>query len=327
MNLIDLSPSDIVLGQPLKHSVFDRDGNLLLAQGNLVNNHALLEKLQRLGAYKLLLGDPPTLMLAPPEESLPEKSEVSPSLADHSATSAQSVRARPSRTLNDDSTRVIVGTGAITSAALFRGWVDFMHMTDTYTDAPVSCRLSLLGVIDETSLMVTSPTLERDWIDMEEGRRFDATIFNGRRIYTFETTILRRCDEPFRYLHLAFPQSVAERPVRRHLRAAVSLEATLLHDGELSRESTSATIVDLGMISAGLRSANLRLQVGSSASLMFHLEGDERGTMQFRLPSVVRRVHIDARTATATYGVEFVSMAETERQRLQAYVLRAAGAN
>ncbi len=316
MNLIDFCPSDIEVGQPLKHSVFDRDGNLLLAQGNVVSE-AAFERLRRLGTYKLILDEKPAplpVSPSPPAALVPESA-------------ASGTRSRTSRNVDDDPTRVIVGAEAITSAALFRGWVDFMHMTDTRSGEPLSCRLSLLGVIDETSLMVTGPMLDQDWTEMEEGRSFDATIFNGRRIYTFETSILRRCDAPFPYLHLAFPQSVAERPVRRHLRAPVALEATLIHDGDQALESTSVMIVDLGMISAGVRSSNVRLQLGSPAALMFHLVTGAGDTVAFQLPAVVRRVHVHAKTATATYGLEFASIGETERQHLQSYVLRAAGAN
>jgi c-di-GMP-binding flagellar brake protein YcgR len=302
MILTDLHPSDIEPGQPLRHSVFDQDKNLLLSRGNIVSA-ALHDKLLKLGAYKLTLGADEAPVTAP------EPGEPLTPAAWRTCSAVAPLPGKPVRS-------------STTPAELFDRWIDFMHITDGISGEPVSCRLSLLGVIDATCLMVTSATLERDWIAMQPGRQFTATVFDGRRIFTFATTIVSRFEQPFRYLHLSFPSELAERPPRRTLRASVELEAVLMHDGEHTRESTSAEITDLSTTSAGVRTTNLRLAIGTRVLLTFALHAYEGDAMPVRIPAIVRRQRIEPGSAVATYGLEFVEVPPSVRTHLEAYVAR-----
>ncbi|HTJ92647.1 MAG TPA: flagellar brake domain-containing protein [Pararobbsia sp.] len=363
MILTDLFPSDIEPGQPLRHSVFDRDKKLLLSKGNIVNA-ALYDKLLRLGAYKLTLdtdahsdAGPAVGRIRLPHDApanavgmfdpvaqadsgtVSQRDDLqsdenvtrATTRADDAASppAGQLAPAQRAEPLTPAAWRTCVAVGPThrapvrsltTPAELFDRWLDFMHITDSANGDAVSCRLSLLGVIDHTCLMVTSATLERDWASMHAGRQFTATVFDGRRIYTFTTTIVSRFQQPFRYLHLSFPDVLAERPPRRTLRASVELEAVLMHDGEQARESTSVMITNLSTKSAGVRTTNLRLAVGAPVLLVFTLHAQEGDAMPVRVPAVVRRQSIDAQHAVATYGLEFVDVPAQVRSYLETYV-------
>lgn len=351
MILTDLYPSDIEPGQPLRHSVFDQDKNLLLSRGNIVSA-ALHEKLLRLGAYKLTLGPAdehasaafPVAVAQPIHDGAPADpgQPISWPRADTTIVTEPAARERetpsslgyaaaaaPGEPLTPAAWRTCTAVAPLpgkpvrsstTPAELFERWIDFMHITDRASGQPVSCRLSLLGVIDDTALMVTSATLERDWLSMQPGRQFNATVFDGRRIFTFATSIVSRFQQPFRYLHLSFPGELSERPPRRTLRAPVELEAVLMHDGERTREATSATIVNLSTTSAGVRTTYLRLPIGAQVLLVFTLHAGEGDAMPVRVPATVRRQSIDASTALATYGLEFIDVPPLVRTHLETYV-------
>lgn len=330
MILTDLSLSEIEAGQPLKHSVFDRDRKLLLSQGNLVSA-ALYDKLTRLGAYQLSVGgQPPADAPNPAAQAMDARTDAEsdahpdrsagPTLAPH----VKSTVAAGWHTCTALSPPRAPGVrSTMTPAALFSRWLDFMHITDGVNGDAVSCRLSLLGVIDGTCLMATSATLERDWGTMTPGRRLHATVFDGRRIYTFDTAIAGRFDVPFRYLHLSYPTELCERPPRRSLRAAVALECVLMHDGEAVRQSTRAMITDLSAMSAGIRTPNLRIAIGARVLLSFAVTAGDAIMHPMRIPAIVRRRNIDTRSDIATYGLEFTEMPDELRAPLQDFVARA----
>jgi hypothetical protein len=226
-----------------------------------------------------------------------------------------------------------------TPAQLFSRWLDFIHITDSANGQAVSCRLTLLGVIDDTCLMVTSTTLERDWLAMQPGRRLNATVFDGRRVYTFDTTVTSRFATPFRYLHLSYPVNLGERPPRRTSRAAVSISAVLTHEVELDQASshepthesvhethkpvcgsTRATITNLSAMSAGLHTSDVRLSVGAPVRLSFTLHAQEGDAMPISVSAIVRREEIDIPSVSATYGVEFTDVPNAVRAYLETYV-------
>ena len=353
MILTELSPGDVVVGRPLRCSVFDHDRKLLLAQGKIVTQ-ALYDKLMRLGAYKLTLD----LGAAPAESAPANLGVVEPLVLETSALSqadsdSNSDAAAPAPGLEsahdnaETGTRTLASvatphpetsTGAVTSKGtisrtarqvvdpkqLFSQWVDFMHLTDAISGQTIGYRLSLLGVIGDTSLMVTSATLEQDWDAMMIGRRFNATVFNGRQIFVFDTAIMHRFDEPFRYLYLSMPGKVAERPARRTLRANVSIEAALVQEVGHRRESTAAIIVDLSTQSAGLVTPNLRLRVGTGVALVFTLPLPAGEKVLIRVGAVVRRQSVDTGSAVANYGLEFIDVPAAARTRLNEFVAQAA---
>lgn len=212
-----------------------------------------------------------------------------------------------------------------TPGELFSRWLDFIHITDGANGEPVSCRLTLLGVIDGACLMVTSTTLERDWSAMQPGRRLHATVFDGRRVYTFDTAVTSRFAAPFRYLHLAYPAKLDERTPRRTSRLPVSLEAVLTYEVDGAPTSAHATITNLSAMSAGLRTSDLRLAVGTPLRLAFTLLTNGGETVPIRVSAIVRRHEIAASTASATCGLEFVDVPAHVRAQLDAYLACSAG--
>lgn len=145
--------------------------------------------------------------------------------------------------------------------------------------------------------------------------------FTGQYDFHFATRVLQACDFSFRepaytYAVIEFPNLVLARKVRNsmRIRAAIPATASPLH----GLPAAAATIVDLGMEGALLRSEEDLGTIGDLLNLAFSIGPDEDLVYVEALARIChRRIGDDGMLS----GVLFETIAERDRLRIRELVL------
>jgi len=72
----------------------------------------------------------------------------------------------------------------------------------------------IIGYIKGRSILVTTPILAGERVNLSDGERLEVSMLIGGNIYVFKTVILRVCISPSHYLHLEYPAQISRQKVR-----------------------------------------------------------------------------------------------------------------
>jgi hypothetical protein len=285
-----LARHDIVIGQPLPFSVFDGEGKLLLAQGQVVRSETQLETLCENGFY------PNPRWMAVPEPE-PEKTPTDDLLL--SLQRRQTMQRRQSKQRQHDPSA---------------DWMVRLRLDgfpDTY---PVR----LLGHMPGSSMLVTAPRDQGKLLSVREGQVICGKGFFGQTIYSFAGSIQKVCFTPFPYLHLCWDEGRLEKTtVRNSRRVSAMIEANLillLPEGE---QSQSVVIND---ISTGGAEITVTDSVAGKVRLEFELPV-AGVTLQFKLSGSIRkRKDPGQKTDSARFGLAFDPIPEHQKIALHAWI-------
>lgn len=275
----------IVVGSPLPFSVFGAEGQLLLAEGAVVETDHTRRMLLLKGVYhdSIIDGKPLAQENREPAESAPQ----APLVALHRDYGAASVGRRFALTIaspdNDEN---------------YSAWV--------------------IGVHDR-SIIVTAPRRTNGaLVSFKVGQACICRAFQMTSAFRFRSTITRVVFEPFPHVHIEAPQHVERRTVRNRPRAAVFLDVIVGMPAP-----TAAVIVDLSVSGGRLaveEGVNLlrghALRIGVKIQLI-------DSTFDLTLKAhVVRAFGVsDGRHPKVQfYGIRFEGLSELERLVLHGYV-------
>ena len=199
----------------------------------------------------------------------------------------------------------------IASWRVLRMWEDGASLADAVT-------VKLIGVHEGHGIIVTSPDPAKGFVPAPGGLyRFRS--FSGESIYEFSALLVKQCEDPYSYLHLAWP---SERHVQnRDLRAAVRVKTDLpcmVYPGtQASGRFAKGTITNLSTGGAAIR-------LNEDLSVFY-----DEVRVVFRLSVADHEVLVEARarpvrkpeeSSERLMGVSFSSLALPERLALHAYV-------
>jgi hypothetical protein len=279
-----MSEKKIVVGSPLPFSVFGAEGQLLLAEGAVVETDHTRRMLLLKGVYH----DTIEAEQLPPENREPAGScPEAPLLAlrrDYGATSVGRRFALTIASPDDDEN--------------YSAWV--------------------IGVHDR-SIIVTAPRRTNGaLVSFKLGQACVCRAFQMTSAFRFRSTVTRVIFEPFPHVHIEAPQHVERRTVRNRPRAAVFVDVTI--EAPLP---TAAVIVDLSVSGGRLAVEEgvnfLRghaLKIGVKIQLI-----DSNFDLTLKA-SVVRPFGVsDGRHPKVHfYGIRFEGLSELERLVLHGYV-------
>lgn len=199
----------------------------------------------------------------------------------------------------------------IASWRVLKMWEDGTSLADAVT-------VKLIGVHEGHSIIVTAPDPAKG-LAPTTGGLYRFRSFSGESIYEFSALLLKQCDQPYPYLHLAWP---LERHVQnRDLRAAVRVKADLpcmVYPGNhASGRFAKGTITNLSTGGAAIR-------LNEELSVFY-----DEVRVVFRLSVADQEVLVEARArpvrkpddgAERILGVSFAALALPEKLALHAYV-------
>jgi Flagellar protein YcgR/PilZ domain len=132
--------------------------------------------------------------------------------------------------------------------------------------------VTVLGWLDDQSLMVTAPKEVNVRLRLKEGEVVLLRLFSGQNAFAFSATVQKAVNSPFQYLHVSFPHNVERASVRNSPRCRVNLPATLT---PADKPPVEATLLNIGTTGALIETVELAETDGSALqiALSFDLHG------------------------------------------------------
>lgn len=288
MNLQPAPIEDIPLGSPLPWRLYDRNGYIVFARGEIVASH---EQLDSLAAEGLFLDND-----APPQsheaEDWTELKEIAPSGV-----------FPPSGIKPQIGERVQI------------------RSLDKSVQPYYSARL--IGYIKNISILVTRPLSAGNPFIPVEGKQVEVRMVTGNNIYAFQSAIQRLCISPSHYVHLDYPVEVRMQKLRKSPWVKLNLGITVT-DAHGAHEA--ASLVNLSPDGAQLHAPCILGRVGETLRISFHAAMDELKTT-LNLDATIQHVHapLPGREAGANvleYGVSFNNVTSEDALWLKGLVYR-----
>ena len=199
----------------------------------------------------------------------------------------------------------------IASWRVLKMWEDGTSLADAVT-------VKLIGVHEGHSIIVTMPNAAKGLVPTT-GALYRFRSFSGESIYEFSALLLKQCDEPYAYLHLAWPleRHVQNRDLRAAVRVKTELPCMVYPGNQASGRFAKGTITNLSTGGAAIR-------LNEDLSVFY----DEIRVV-FRLSVADQEVLVEARarpvrkpedSTECVMGVSFAALALPEKLALHAYV-------
>ncbi len=143
-------------------------------------------------------------------------------------------------------------------------------------------------------------------------------IFRGE-VLGFKSSVLAAIEKPFRLTFLSYPYKVERMNLRKEKRINCNLPSVLTSKGKeikgiISDLSSGGCRFTAKLTSPG---AGTGLTVDSTANLSFYLPASEGA---FEIEGMIRNSDLSA--VRAELGVQFIKIAETQKDQIEAYIHR-----
>ncbi|HZW25460.1 MAG TPA: flagellar brake protein [Gallionella sp.] len=288
MNLQPVPIEDIPLGVRLPWRLYDRNGYIVFARGEMVASREQLESLIPAGLLRDMDARPETHE----KGELAEFGEIAPAGAFPPAGIKPQIGERIQLRLPDQSSQ-------------------------NYYSA------TLIGYIRNLSILVTRPMAGTPPFVPEEGSQVEVRMVTGNNIYAFRSAIQRLCISPSNYMHLDYPAEVRVQKLRKSPWVRVNLGATAT-DAQGAHEA--ARLVNLSPDGAQLHAPPTLGKPGAAMRLSFHAAMDELKTT-LNLEATILHVHAplagrNAETNVLEYGIAFRNLTAEDELWLQGLVYR-----
>lgn len=271
MNLQPVPIEDIPLGRPLPWRLYDRNGYIVLARGEMVASREQLESLIAEG----LLRD----VDAPPQT--------------HEAGDWVEFRE-------------IAPAGMFPPAGIKPqvGERVQLRLLDQNLQSYYSARL--IGYIKNQSILVTRPMPAGNPFIPVEGKQVEVRMVTGNNIYAFQSAIQRLCISPTNYMHLDYPAEVRVQKLRKSPWVRMNLGVTVT-DAQGAHEA--ARLANLSPDGAQLHAPATLGEPGAALRISFHATLDELKTT-LNLDATILHVHApqagrEAEANMLEYGIAF----------------------
>jgi hypothetical protein len=199
----------------------------------------------------------------------------------------------------------------IASWRVLKMWEDGGSLADAVT-------VKLIGVHEGHSIIVTAPDPSRGLVPTP-GALYRFRSFSGESIYEFSALLLKHCEQPYPYVHLAWPldRHVQNRDLRAAVRVKTDLPCMVYPGAQASGRFAKGTITNLSTGGAAIR-------LNEDLSIFY-----DEVRVVFRLTVAEEEVLVEARArpvrkpedgAEPIMGVSFAALALSEKLALHAYV-------
>jgi c-di-GMP-binding flagellar brake protein YcgR len=178
----------------------------------------------------------------------------------------------------------------------------------------LSHKAQFVAVFAGKSILISLLVDNTKKIELRAGENYLVRGFTGKYDFSFNSSVLHIDSAQFN-ARFSCPESVAVKFVRSHLRAAISLEASV--SAENKDNATSIIVKDLSAGGAGLDSAQPLGSIGEKIQLTLPVEFEKK-KVNLSLTSIIR--HITEMGTKIRTGVEFENASQSDKLMLHYYV-------
>lgn len=288
MNLQPVPIEEIPIEKPLPWRLYDRNGYIVFARGEMVSSREQLESLLAEGLLRDTNASPQTNETG----DWNEFKEIAPS-----------------------------GTFPPLGIKPQVGELVQLRLLNRNLQNYYSVRL--IGYIKNMSILVMTPTIDKVPLIMMDGEPIEVRMLTGSNIYAFQTSIQRLCISPVHYMHLEYPVEVRAQKLRKSPWAKVNLGVTVIDEQD---NQEAARIVNLSSDGAQLHGPASLGNQGAALRLILHASMDELKTT-LNVNATIQHVNTpQAGGATESnmleYGISFHDVAEADALWLRMLVYR-----
>ena len=305
MGLITANNKDITVGKPLPWTLYDREQNLLLNQGDIVRDDKHREALLASGACHELSWETPGKKGG--EDGLPAAEEASPK---------QSVDNQTGKSYTFEDMKLKAGDKLNLELP---AEYDFRIKRQPPNERFL---VKVIGFLKEVSLLVTAPNIADAQI--MAGKKVIIRSFSGQNAFGFSCAIGRVCKEPFKYLHLAFPDIIEGIVVRKAPRVKTRIIASVQDGKSGAEEQISALISDISANGASLDAKRPLGDKGDILNMTFRVplhNIDAYLSVKGAIRAVLSGDPADASKSDLTrHGLEFLELQPNDSVILQSMV-------
>lgn len=288
MNLQPVPIEDIPIGIPLPWRLYDRNGYIAFARGEMVSSREQLENLLAEGLLR--------------DVDAPPQTHETGDLVEF---------------------KEIASTGMFPPAGIKPQVWDRvqLRLLDQSMKSYYSARL--IGYIKNLSILVTRPVAAANQFIPSEGKEVEVRMVTGNNIYAFHSSIQRLCISPTHYMHLDYPTEVRVQQLRKSPWAKVNLGVTVT-DAQGAHEA--AHLVNLSPDGAQLHAPQTLGKPGETVRLSFHAAMDELKTtlnLDAKILHVLApRAGHEAEDNMLEYGIAFSNLTAEDELWLKGLVYR-----
>jgi hypothetical protein len=286
MNLQSVPIEDIPIGRPLPWRLYDRNGYIVFARGEMVASREQLESLLGEG----LLRD---------TDALPQTHETGDWI--------EFKQIAPDRIFPPPGIKPQIGE-RVQLRLLNRN-------LRTYYSA------RLIGYINDLSILVTTPMVSGTPLILAEGELVEVRMVTGSNIYALQASIQRLCISPVHYMHLDYPSEVRVQKLRKSPWARINLGVSVT-DAQGAHEA--ARLVNISPDGAQLHAPPTLGKAGDTLRLSLHVTLDELKTT-LNLDATILHAHApqsgrEAEAGMLEYGIAFNNVTATDALWLKGMV-------
>lgn len=183
-------------------------------------------------------------------------------------------------------------------------------------------RSTLVGYQKSRTVIVSTPSKQGVAMSVKPKTKVKVRLFvnqiNGA--CAFESEILHISMMPFPHLHLSWPSALVVGEVRKSIRARVHLVCSVMMDVDGQRQTKTGVIDDLSTNGARVHGKDLGVAEGSELDLVFKIAVSNVERI-LHLKAVVRTKQYNEPKGAWFYGLQFLSVEESDTITLHAYVL------
>lgn len=178
--------------------------------------------------------------------------------------------------------------------------------------------VKLIGVHEGHSIIVTTPE-ESNAPALKDGAIYRFRSFSGESIYEFTAPLVKKCTEPFEYLHIGWPQQrhVERRDLRAATRVKTDLQCMVYPGTQVTTRFVKGTISDLSIGGAAIALHDELSVFYDEVKVVFQLAVADQELM---IEARARPVRKPEESGERVMGVSFVGLGATERLAIHAYV-------
>lgn len=178
----------------------------------------------------------------------------------------------------------------------------------------------VVGYMQDTSLIVTTPTAGGKRIGLVEGDLLVVRVFSRQSAFAFRAHVLRVCRLPFEYLHLSFPTLIQGSIIRKATRVRTQLPADTGPEAA-GAETVPGVLLNMSATGVLLHTKTALGDKGAAVVLRFTLKLHDVDN-ELTVVAEIRNVEqaIDADGIEYYYGLDFRDNVPRTRMLIRSFV-------